>query len=119
MTARQYLRRHWLAVALLAAGAMILGAAVLLLRTMPPRTITMATGSEGGTYHEVGKFYRAILAQSGVELRLVATDVEFVLGSGPEVRGPGEALLMAGVGRAQALSDLDGDGLEELRSRIA
>jgi len=52
-------------------------------------------------------------------LRLVATDVEFVLGSGPEVRGPGEALLMAGVGRAQALSDLDGDGLEELRSRIA
>ena len=74
MTARQYLRRHWLAVALLAAGAVILGAAVLLLRTMPPRTITMATGSEGGTYHEVGKFYRAILAQSGVELRLVATD---------------------------------------------
>ncbi len=74
MTARQYLRRHWLAAALLAAGALVLGAAALLLRTMPPHTLTMATGSEGGTYHEVGKFYRAILAQSGVELRLVSTD---------------------------------------------
>ena len=74
VTARQYLRRHWLAVALLGAAALILGAAGALLRTMPPSTITMATGSEGGTYHEVGKFYRNILAQSGVELQLVPTD---------------------------------------------
>lgn len=74
MTARRYLRRHWLAFALLGAAALILGAAVAVLRTMPPSTITMATGAEGGTYHEVGKFYRNILAQSGVELRLVTTD---------------------------------------------
>jgi hypothetical protein len=33
----------------------------------------MATGSEGGAYHEVGKFYRAILARSGVEVRLLPT----------------------------------------------
>jgi TRAP-type uncharacterized transport system substrate-binding protein len=74
VTAGQYLRRHWLPVALLAAGALILAAAIVLLRTMPPGTITMATGSEGGTYHEVGKYYRTILAQAGVELRLVPTD---------------------------------------------
>jgi TRAP transporter TAXI family solute receptor len=72
-TARQFLRRHWLALALVAAGAAIFAAAVLLLRTMPPSTITMATGSEGGAYHEVGKFYRTILARSGVELRLLPT----------------------------------------------
>ena len=40
---------------------------------MPPRTITMATGPEGGAYHEVGKFYRTILARSGVDLRLRPT----------------------------------------------
>ena len=73
LTARQFLRRHWLALVLVAAGAVILCAAVLLLRTMPPRTITMATGSEGGAYHEVGKFYRTILARSGVELQLQPT----------------------------------------------
>ena len=73
MTARQFLRRHWLAAALLRPGPSILGAAVLLLRTMPPRTITMATGSEGGAYHEVGKFYRTILARAGVDLQLRPT----------------------------------------------
>jgi TRAP-type uncharacterized transport system substrate-binding protein len=73
LTTRQFLRRHWLALVLVAAGAVILCAAVLLLRTMPPRTITMATGSEGGAYHEVGKFYRTILARSGVELKLQPT----------------------------------------------
>ena len=72
-TARQFLRRRWLALLLVAAGTVVFAAAVLLLRTMPPSTITMATGSEGGAYHEVGKFYRNILARSGVELRLLAT----------------------------------------------
>ena len=51
----------------------ILGGAVLLLRTMPPRTVVMATGGEGGAYHEIGKQYREILARAGVELRLVPT----------------------------------------------
>ena len=73
MSARRFLRRHWFALALFAAGAVILCAAVALLRTMPPRSITMATGPDGGAYHEVGKFYRTILARSGVELRLRPT----------------------------------------------
>jgi TRAP transporter TAXI family solute receptor len=70
---RQFLRRHWLALVLAAIGAAVFAAAVLLLRTMPPSTITMATGSEGGAYHEVGKFYQTILARSGVELKLLPT----------------------------------------------
>ena len=52
-------------------------------------------------------------------LRLVATDLDWSLGSGPEVRGPGEALLLAAVGRGAALADLDGDGLQVLQQRIA
>lgn len=50
-------------------------------------------------------------------LRLVATDVDWSYGEGPEVRGPAEALLMATCGRRVALSDLEGPGLEQLRSR--
>lgn len=50
-------------------------------------------------------------------LRLVATDVDWTHGEGPEVRGPAEALLMATCGRRAALSDLEGPGLDLLRSR--
>jgi TRAP-type uncharacterized transport system substrate-binding protein len=41
--------------------------------TMPPRTIVMPTGTEGGAYHEVGKRYQEILAREGIRLRLVST----------------------------------------------
>jgi uncharacterized protein (TIGR03083 family) len=51
-------------------------------------------------------------------LRLVATDIEWEVGDGPEVTGPGEALLMAIAGRPLALDDLDGRGLVSLRRRI-
>ena len=34
----------------------------------------------------------------------MATDLDWSLGSGPEVRGPGEALLLAAVGRGAALA---------------
>jgi len=52
-------------------------------------------------------------------LRLVATDVDWSRGSGPEVNGPGEALLVALTGRRQALADLSGPGLATLAERVA
>ncbi|WP_067829410.1 maleylpyruvate isomerase family mycothiol-dependent enzyme [Nocardia inohanensis] len=51
-------------------------------------------------------------------LRWEASDVEWAKGSGPLVRGPGEALALAMVGRPVALADLEGDGVPELRRRI-
>ena len=48
-----------------------------------------------------------------------ATDVDWTVGDGPVVTGPGEALLMAAAGRAAALADLSGDGLPTLRERVA
>jgi uncharacterized protein (TIGR03083 family) len=51
-------------------------------------------------------------------LRLRANDIEWSHGSGPEVTGPGEALLMAMSGRAAALADLDGPGLGTLAKRL-
>ncbi len=52
-------------------------------------------------------------------LTLTAKDLEWSTGSGPEVEGPGEALLMAMAGRPAALADLEGPGLPELRRRVA
>jgi uncharacterized protein (TIGR03083 family) len=51
-------------------------------------------------------------------LRLVATDLDWSRGDGAEVRGPGEALLMAIAGRADALPDLTGPGLPTLERRV-
>lgn len=52
-------------------------------------------------------------------LRLVATDVDWSFGSGPEITGPGEALLMAVAGRPAALPDIHGAGVDTLAGRLA
>jgi uncharacterized protein (TIGR03083 family) len=51
-------------------------------------------------------------------VRLVATDLDWDHGGGPEVEGPGEALLMAMAGRGAALKDLSGAGVEKLAQRM-
>jgi uncharacterized protein (TIGR03083 family) len=51
-------------------------------------------------------------------VRLVATDLDWSHGNGPEVRGSGEALLMAMAGRWAALEDLDGPGKAKLGQRL-
>jgi len=50
-------------------------------------------------------------------LRLRATDMDWTWGEGAEVRGTGEALLMAMNGRAAAIDDLSGDGVAAFRAR--
>jgi hypothetical protein len=47
-------------------------------------------------------------------LHLVATDLDWTHGEpgSPEVRGPGDALLLGLLGRGSALPDLTGPGLE-------
>jgi hypothetical protein len=51
-------------------------------------------------------------------LRLRATDVDWASGTGPEVRGPAEALIMTLAGRSAALQDLDGEGVAVMASRM-
>jgi uncharacterized protein (TIGR03083 family) len=51
-------------------------------------------------------------------LRLVATDVDWRKGDGPEVRGTGEAIVLATSGRPVVLDELTGDGVPELRRRL-
>lgn len=50
-------------------------------------------------------------------LRLIATDMEWSHGLGPEVTGPGEALVMVMAGRRVALDDISGEGKVALVTR--
>jgi hypothetical protein len=49
MLVRDFLRNHWPAITTTVTAAAIAGAAVVLLRSMPPHVIVMATGPEGGS----------------------------------------------------------------------
>jgi uncharacterized protein (TIGR03083 family) len=51
-------------------------------------------------------------------LRLIATDVAWEHGQGPEVTGTGEALLMAMTGRPEAVRELSGPGTATLAERV-
>jgi hypothetical protein len=52
-------------------------------------------------------------------LHLVATDIAWQHGTGPEVSGTGGALLMAMAGQQDALSELSGPGQSTLADRVA
>ncbi|MGC9495261.1 maleylpyruvate isomerase family mycothiol-dependent enzyme [Streptomyces sp. WG7] len=71
---------------------------------------------------QVAEYYRGtdlvVVAKGRIGgLRLVADDGPFTTGSGPLVSGPTLALVMAMTGRATYCDDLEGDGVELLRSR--
>lgn len=51
-------------------------------------------------------------------LHLVATDLRFSAGTGPQVTGPAEALLMAIAGRRGVVSELTGSGQAKLARRV-
>ena len=50
-------------------------------------------------------------------LRLIATDIDWHYGTGPEVRGPAAALIYAAAGRGALDEVLDGEGLAALQER--
>lgn len=76
MTARDFARAHRFCLLIITATffVAVLWTAVVILRPMPPRTVTMVTGPEGGAYYEYGRRYREILAREGIELHLQPTD---------------------------------------------
>ncbi|GAA1847171.1 maleylpyruvate isomerase family mycothiol-dependent enzyme [Pseudonocardia ailaonensis] len=62
-------------------------------------------------------FYGAATKFAG--LRLAATDHEWSHGSGPEVSGPAGELLLIATGRPAGLAALSGEGVDEVRRRVA
>ena len=73
MAARDYLQRFRPYFAIMGAVVLLLAAGVYVVETLPPHKIVMATGAQGGAYHELGIRYREILAQAGVEVQLLTT----------------------------------------------
>lgn len=81
-----------------------------------PRTISLERLSIALNFARYAPLIRGAWRARGV--RLVATDLDWAHGRGPEVRGSGEALLMAIAGRRDALGDLSGSGLSALSRHI-
>src|SRR5215469_4876292 len=73
MAAKDLLRNHWPPVAITVTAAAFGCVGLVVLWTMPPRSIVMATGLEAGTYYELGEQYRTALGNAGVEVRLMPT----------------------------------------------
>ena len=80
-------------------------------RTIPPERLLPALRTALIT-PDIGNVWRI----RGV--RLVATDLAFSAGIGPEVRGPAEALLMTIAGRHGVAGELSGPGQRKLARRI-
>ena len=66
MPAGDFLRHNWPAFTIAVTTAALACAALLMLRSMPPHRIVMATGPEGDAYYEVGERYRAALARGAL-----------------------------------------------------
>lgn len=56
--------------------------------------------------------------QNAAGVTVTASDLEWHHGDGPEITGPGEAILMALAGRPDALDELEGPGVPTLESRV-
>lgn len=92
-----------------------------------PEDIRRALGSAPGVYPTDAlvtmlDFYKGSNLIIGSKKRIAgltlrATDLDWSTGSGPEVAGPGLALLHAMTGRKAAIEDLKGDGVATLQSR--
>ena len=81
-------------------------------RTIPDERLVAALD----TTPKLGSVFRAKRRTKG--LRFEATDVPWTWGDGPVVSGPGEALLMTMLGRAQPLPELDGEGSATFADRV-
>ncbi|MEY9488560.1 uncharacterized protein (TIGR03083 family) [Streptomyces calvus] len=86
------------------------------------RPLGIRSGCPVEVVTQVAEYYRnsdmVVVAKGRIGgLRLVADDGPFTTGSGPLVSGPTLSLVMAMTGRATHCDDLDGDGVDLLRSR--
>ena len=70
---REFMRRRpvlLLVVAIAISLASLVSLILVLSRGLPPRTVVMTTGPEGGAFQAVGERYRAALARDGIRLEL-------------------------------------------------
>jgi len=111
MSARHFLENHWPSITIAVTATAIACAFLVMLRSMPPHLIVMATGREGDAYYEVGERYRAALSYENVQVQLVPTagSVENLAMLRDPHSGASVALIEGGI-----LSAADTSGVESL-----
>ncbi|MFM8972893.1 MAG: hypothetical protein ACKOOG_09700, partial [Actinomycetota bacterium] len=77
---------------------------------VPPEAVALVLP----VYRRLGRF--GFGARGTKRVRMVATDVAWTAGSGPEVRGRALDLLLVMANRRVALTRLDGPGVDQLRA---
>ena len=71
-----HLRVSWTRIAIALVIIAGLCAGLLLVPSLPPRSIVMATGPDGSAFAEIGPRYREVLGRAGIEVKLLATGGE-------------------------------------------
>jgi TRAP transporter TAXI family solute receptor len=111
MAGGRFLRRNWRLGAIGAVVLALLCVAFLIVETMPPRRIAMATGFESGGFQKIGRQYQAVLEKAGVRLRLIETSGS--MANLALLRDPGSGIAVAliqdgtiGAGEAADLESL-------------
>ena len=99
-----------------------------LTKLVPPenwarRKITNSAGFTGATPISHTTWPASIMVGGNVKarvrgLRLVADDVDWTSGEGPEVHGPSDAMILMLSGRQVGADELTGDGAAELYDRL-
>jgi TRAP transporter TAXI family solute receptor len=74
MAAGNYIRHNWPTITICVTATAIAVAAIMMLRSVPPDNIVIATGGQGGAYYKVGSRYREELARAGVKVEVRATN---------------------------------------------
>jgi TRAP transporter TAXI family solute receptor len=77
MSGRGHLQVDRLRVVMLLVIVASACAAFLLLPSLPPRAIVMASGPKGGAYAELGRRYHEILGRLGIDVKLLPTAGDF------------------------------------------
>jgi uncharacterized protein (TIGR03083 family) len=88
-------------------------------RTVPPEVFRITADLLVGTGGPLAVVFAHSPRRIVEGLRLVAQDVDWTHGDGPEVRGSGDALLLAITGRPVERGELTGPGASTLLARIS
>ena len=77
-------------------------------KPIPPRSLTMTTGMEGGSFVVLGERYRQVLARDGIQLQLLASSgsIENLMRLKDESTAAEVGFVQGGIGKAEAASKL-------------
>jgi TRAP-type uncharacterized transport system substrate-binding protein len=81
-------------------------------KPIPPHTLTMTTGMEGGSFVVLGERYRQVLARDGIQLQLLASSgsIENLTRLKDESTAAEVGFVQGGIGKAEVASKLVSPG---------